>query len=429
MALAPARSWEEKRINTAYLKQMSSEIGRLSREIEANPKSAKAYFDRGCIYQSTNMFSQAVKDFSQTLKLKPESNAYRRRGICYCLMGDYEKCIEDTTRCINLEPKDAGAFQWRGYAHDQLNEDKAAFADLNRSINLMPDKGAYRTRGCIEVFGGKFKQGIADLTQAIKIKRADAAAFYFRGLAYYNLERYEEALSQFTESLAVKQEGQVYYYRARTFMILGRTDDALKDFEAASNFTNQFSSEELAGNIASSVMQLKPGNLDRKTLRLTRQTKHVSQLVENSLLRSSEQNYEAAEKKLTKAIAISPDDFTLYSMRAAVYAAKRDWKKALKDYTRSLFYENINIDAYLARAGVYAELCQPEKAELDLKRAVVLDPKMAVTHYKRAQVLERLKKKSDASAAYREFLRLYAGARDNALEPLAKTARERLSKS
>lgn len=374
------------------------------------------------------MFSRALSDFSRTLELKPESNAFRRRGMCYCLMGDYENCIADTTRCIHLDPKDASAYQWRGYAHDQLNEEKEALDDLNKSLSIKPDKGAFRTRGCISVFAGDFKRGIADLTEAIKIKRTDAAALFFRGLAYFNLERYKEALSQFTESLAAKPEGQVYYYRARTFMILGRTQDALKDFEAASNFTNQFSPEELAGNIESAVVQMQPDKLDRRTLRLSRQAKREHQLVETALARSKDRNYIAAEKKLTRAIAMSSDDFALYSMRARVYESMKNWKKALQDYNKSLFYENINIDAYLARAAVYAELSQPEKAELDLKRAVVLDPKMPQTHFKRAQVLEKLKKKNDAALAYRQFLRLYAGAKDKQLEQYAKTAREHLAK-
>ena len=431
-AFLPAFSWQENRVNTAYLKRMSYEIDRLNKEISADSKNAKAYYQRGIIYQNTNMFEHAIKDFTRTLELQPESNAYRRRGISHCMIGDYEKCIEDMNQCIKLQPEDAGAFQWRGYAHDQLNEEKEAIDDLNKSLSIKPDKGAYRTRGCIYVFAGNFKQGIPDLTEAIKLNRNDSAALFFRGLAYFNQERYEQALSQFTESLSAKREGQVYYYRARTFMMLGRTEDAIKDFEEASNFINQFSSDQLAGDIAASVLRGKSAGLDRKTRRITRRRGNLAKFVEGGLADIKAHKYADAEKKFNIAISFSMDDFALLSMRAGAYAGMKEWKKALKDYTMSLFYENINIDAYLARAAVYAELNQPVKAELDLKRAVVLDPKMAVTHFKRAQVLERMKKKSEAAAAFREFLKLYskdAKEKNKELDQYAKIARQRITKS
>ena len=434
-AILPAQSWEERRVNTAYLRQMSRVIASLNGEIEANPKNAKAYYERACIYQNTNMFGHAIKDFTRTLELQPESNAFRRRGISYCMMGDFGKCIEDLTRCVQLEPKDAGAYQWRGYAHDQLNEDKEAIEDLNKSLSIQPEKGAYRTRGCIYVFSGNFKQGIADLNEAIRRNPKDAAALFFRGLAYFNLEHYDQALSQFTESLAAKPEGQVYYYRGRTFMMLRRTDDALKDFESAANYTHEFSSEEMAGNVAKSIKRgagkEREPYPDRKTARLARRRGQLAHVIESGLTDLKQNKYKEAEQKFSLALSLSSDDFALLSMRARAYFGMKEWKKALQDFTMSLFYENINIDAYIARAAVYAELNQQVKAELDLKRAVVLDPKMASTHFKRAQVLERLKKKSEATSAYREFLKLYSSSsavKNKELDQFAKIARQRVSK-
>ena len=59
-----------------------------------------------------------------------------------------DKAIADLNEAIHLDPDDAMAYDFRGYARLRKNDFDGAIADLDRSIRLRPDLAeTYRSRG------------------------------------------------------------------------------------------------------------------------------------------------------------------------------------------------------------------------------------------------------------------------------------------
>ena len=62
--------------------------------------------------------------------------------------GDYQGAIADCNEAIELDPKNATAYNNRGYAKGKLVDYQGAIADYNKAIELEPkDAAAYNNRG------------------------------------------------------------------------------------------------------------------------------------------------------------------------------------------------------------------------------------------------------------------------------------------
>jgi tetratricopeptide (TPR) repeat protein len=80
---------------------------------------ATVFYIRGNAYSSKREYDQAIADFTQAIRLRPDSaNAFGNRGTAYYLKGHYDQAIADFTQAIRLRPKDALAFNNRGSAYD-----------------------------------------------------------------------------------------------------------------------------------------------------------------------------------------------------------------------------------------------------------------------------------------------------------------------
>ena len=110
-----------------------------TRALEADPKDAEAYNNRGSMYTFKRRYDQALADFGKALELHPKyAKAYYNRALAYYYQGDYDRAIADLTRAIELSPKDAEAYNNRGLAYDQKKNYDKAIEDFNVALILNP---------------------------------------------------------------------------------------------------------------------------------------------------------------------------------------------------------------------------------------------------------------------------------------------------
>ena len=89
---------------------------------------------------------------------------FNTRGKRYLEIEQYRRAIQDFDRAIELDPKDAEAFDGRGRAHVAQGENEAAIADYDKAIALKPDPAeAHFGRGIAGFLAGRFEAASADL--------------------------------------------------------------------------------------------------------------------------------------------------------------------------------------------------------------------------------------------------------------------------
>jgi tetratricopeptide (TPR) repeat protein len=117
----------------AHLKgQFVEAIAGYDEAIRLDPKHARAYNNRGLVYQAKGDLNRAIANFSEAIRLTPAvSSVYVNRGNAYAKRGDRDQAIADYGEAIRLDPQSAAqAYKLRAAVYTAKGlKDKAA-ADL-----------------------------------------------------------------------------------------------------------------------------------------------------------------------------------------------------------------------------------------------------------------------------------------------------------
>jgi tetratricopeptide (TPR) repeat protein len=153
--------------------EKEKEIEGLS-EIVNEAGSAKAYDLRGLSFYRYKDYKNAVKDFTQAIKLEPEYAAsYNYRAFAYAAAKDFKKAakdaeracelgncdarevlkmLDDSNKAIKSNPQDAKAYSNRAAAYIWLNDLKQATIDAEKACEL----------GDCEALEGMGEKGLAE---------------------------------------------------------------------------------------------------------------------------------------------------------------------------------------------------------------------------------------------------------------------------
>ncbi|MFN6474427.1 MAG: tetratricopeptide repeat protein, partial [Nostoc sp. SerVER01] len=161
------------------------------------------YFYLGSSHHHKSDYTQAIANYTQALKLKPDDvDAYNNRGVAYNNQGNHTQAIADYNQVLKLKPNYADAYNNRGVAYDNQGNHTQAIADYNQALKLKPDlAAAYNNRGNTYANQGNYTQAIADYNQALKLKPDDAEAYNNRGVAYDNQGNHTQAIADYNQAL------------------------------------------------------------------------------------------------------------------------------------------------------------------------------------------------------------------------------------
>jgi Flp pilus assembly protein TadD len=97
----------------------------------------KTYVDQGVTNLENGKFDQALKDFNEALKLKPNDAALiDYRGIAYRAKGQDDLALNDFNKAIQLDPKFARAYRDRAMVYFDRSEFDKSVADQEQAQSL-----------------------------------------------------------------------------------------------------------------------------------------------------------------------------------------------------------------------------------------------------------------------------------------------------
>ncbi|NEU76252.1 tetratricopeptide repeat protein [Hassallia byssoidea VB512170] len=193
---------------------------------------------RGNIYRLSKRYEEALKDFDQAIKLKPEYDwAIARRGQSYRFMQRYEEALKDFDCAIELNPKSDFAIARRGETYRLIKRYEEALKDYNQAIELNPKLDwAIARRGQTYLMLKRHEEALKDFDCAIELNRKLDWAIAHRGETYRLMKRYEEALKDFDSAIELNPKYDwAIARRGETYLILKRYNEALENFNCAIN--------------------------------------------------------------------------------------------------------------------------------------------------------------------------------------------------
>ncbi|THU38046.1 tetratricopeptide repeat protein [Niastella caeni] len=95
-----------------------------------------SYALRGFAKVKLKKYEEAVIDLNTSLRLKPNKNAYTWRGIVWSFTNKHENAIDDYSKALAFDPKNAEVYCYRGIAYSYAGKKAEACADLKKSYEL-----------------------------------------------------------------------------------------------------------------------------------------------------------------------------------------------------------------------------------------------------------------------------------------------------
>ncbi|HVU10641.1 MAG TPA: tetratricopeptide repeat protein [Phototrophicaceae bacterium] len=99
--------------------------------------SAELYSLRGQIDQQQKNVDDALKDFTQSITIKPNEQALANRGVLYLSKQDFQSALDDFNDAIQLDPSSPALYVYRGLIHTQMNDPKSSGADYLQFFSLI----------------------------------------------------------------------------------------------------------------------------------------------------------------------------------------------------------------------------------------------------------------------------------------------------
>ena len=101
------------------------------------PNLIAALQQRGAAYTSQQKFPEAIADFNEALKMKPnDPGIYERRAYVEMKMNDLDKALADYSEAIKLNPNEVRYYLYRGYIYERKRDVKNSMADTEKALKL-----------------------------------------------------------------------------------------------------------------------------------------------------------------------------------------------------------------------------------------------------------------------------------------------------
>jgi tetratricopeptide (TPR) repeat protein len=163
-------------------------IADLTTAIELRP--SQAYFFRALAYMAKHEWRHALNDLNETVMNMPsEAHVFCARSVVRASLEDIDGAIDDMSKAIELEPRNADHYAARAKLFRERREAGCAIADYTNAIKLAQKSDAstlhnwHRWRGALRFFEGDLDGAIEDGSAAIRYSPQDGNGYMIRGVA------------------------------------------------------------------------------------------------------------------------------------------------------------------------------------------------------------------------------------------------------
>ncbi len=254
---------------------------------------------------SENNHAQCLILYEQAREIYPDKGkeAYIGMGNVYRELGEFQKAFEAFEKAISIDKKNFWVYHCQGLLYYDMEEYLKAIKQFNKAIRFEAIQDDYYWRGMCYYNLGNYRYAISDFNYALNFNdMLHELALYYKGRSQLKLGNTEDAIKCFNE--LCEQSNTSFrgpYGLGLAFHALGRFEDALKAFDRS--------------------ILLQPGDSD--------------DYFRKGNVYMDMEDYLNAEEQYSKAIEISPEVHYFYSSRAVAREKLGKEKEAKNDREKS----------------------------------------------------------------------------------------------
>ncbi len=262
-----AEAYRERADALLLLNEFDKALKDIYHAIDLDPSYSTNYYTLARIHNAMGNYSAAAGDAKKGLSINPSDPAVMQElSFAYNLWGHHDDAIRTSDRLIKRRPNDSYALAYRGLYHLHRSDFEQALADTKKAVDLDPNQRmlyafalegagksaeadaqaaqalreetfparAHRMRGEMLRYRGQFNEAIESYNAAIGLQPTYALGVIERGVTYFRLNQFKNALIDFDQASQLNLESSLALaWKALAEEKLGQHDAADRDIEKA----------------------------------------------------------------------------------------------------------------------------------------------------------------------------------------------------
>lgn len=205
-------------------------IADATKAIQIAPSYGKAFVIRANARRLSGDYQGALADTNRSPNYASADYDCAMRRLA---AGDDPPGLADFNQRIQLDPKNAGAYEGRSCIKLGQKDYQGAIVDIDRAIQLDPNKGDYGFRSSVNGKLGNFQKALSDAKYYRQLLPNRHYPFLVEAEALIGLKNYSEAISAAEKAMAINPTTTAYYYRGLARLKQGDTRGAISDYKKA----------------------------------------------------------------------------------------------------------------------------------------------------------------------------------------------------
>jgi TonB family protein len=176
----------------------TEEVKEAKEAVQAKPASPEARLGLGEAYAASERYEEAIAAFQEAIRLKPTyENAYLQMGQIYHYLKKYEEAATAYKQALKALPTSTIIMDQLGTLLGyRLGRFAEAIEVYKKWLQMQPDNAiAYNRIAWTSMLAKRYQDAIDASHQAIRLGAKDAELYHSLGFSYYNLGKYNEAIS------------------------------------------------------------------------------------------------------------------------------------------------------------------------------------------------------------------------------------------
>lgn len=397
------------------------------KNVNSNPKNAKAHYELGLVYKYFNKLELALQCFRTATELNGVMwEAYLKCGETYSLLGVTKMALEQLKYGILANPGNENPVIYLALAEVYMKENMMGLAQqqLNKAIEL-DDKSvkAYVMRGKLFFRLANFKMAMKNYQTALGIDPKNSDAHYQLAKTCEAMYRPEFALLELEKAVACNPDfAEAYYDWGNLLLQMGETEKAIPKLEyvlkvnpndSYAHYTlgtaylktedyhaalHHFKSSTQINptdaytyyNMGICCVKIKDlqGALQAFLKAMELAPNDSTYCYQRYLVNMSLMNFEDAEADIKRAIKAKPTDVEYRLKLVALYKRQKNYQ-AILDELNNFININPKISSVYSEMGMaYSAMGDADVAKVSFEKALALDPNDVRAIYGKASLLK-----------------------------------------
>jgi tetratricopeptide (TPR) repeat protein len=196
----------------------------------------EAHNYRGYIFSRTGQTQEAIDQYEQALRLKPDyAEAHDNLGVALEKMGKIQEAIGHYEQAVLIRPDYPEAHYNLGVASERVGRAAEAIDQYEQALRLKPafTEARYNLAVALQR-AGRAPEAIGQYEQLLRLKPDYAEAHNNLGVVLFGQGRLQEAIKCYEEALRLKPEyAEAHYNLGLVLLQLGKTDETIRHWEQA----------------------------------------------------------------------------------------------------------------------------------------------------------------------------------------------------